>query len=164
MLAVEGIEGITWRYAEPGEVAIHDGEAMWARIHDPVYDPNIRFGQMLPNLRTHNFRLREVANRDIFEIETLIYDMTHLQVPYRQSLDNVMPILMFDEIISVELVDLRTSINLFVTESIARFTVGDLCIENDWDWYLRELEVIGLARYLQILDQGLAERQERLGR
>ena len=164
LLAVEGIEGITWRRAEPGEIGIHGGPGMWARIHGVEFDPNVNhFGQMVPNWRSHNFRLSEVANRDIIEQETLLYDVTHLQVPYRQALDNVMPILMFDEATSVELVDLRTNINTFVLESIARFTVGDICIENDWDWYVRELQVIGLDRYVEILNQGLAERRARLG-
>ena len=164
LLGVEGPEGVTWRYAEPGETAIHGGQAKWARVNMPDWDPNVRWGQNFPSWRSNDFRLSEAADRSIVETETLLYDMTLIQVPFRQALDNVMPIVMFDEVTSVELVDLRTSINTFVTESIARFTVGDICVENDWDWYMRELEVIGLDRYIEILNQGLAERRERLGR
>jgi len=161
LMAYRGIENVTWRWAEPGEVGIHGGPASWARVFGIDDGPNVMIGQMFPMFRTHDFRLSEVANRDIVEQESLLYDMSLIQLPFRQPLENVVPVLMFDEHTSVELVDLRTTINSFVTENIARFTVGDLDIETDWDWYINELQAMGLDRYMQIMNEGLAARNAR---
>jgi putative aldouronate transport system substrate-binding protein len=41
-----------------------------------------------------------------------------------------------------------------VNESLALFVVGDRDIERDWDAYRRELDVMGLGRYLEISQSG----------
>jgi len=154
-----GIEGKNWRRAEPGEVGIDGGPASWAMIRGEDTPENAAMGQLV-NWRPHDLRMGEVANRDIIEIETRLYDSTLLQLPYRQSIDNIVPVLVFDETQTAEIVDFQTNINQFVFESIARFTVGDLDIENDWDWYLRELELMGLSRYIEIMQQAFDARAE----
>jgi len=53
-----------------------------------------------------------------------------------------------------ELRDLRNSINTYVAESMALFSVGDRNIDRDWDAYIRELDRMGLARYLQLSQNG----------
>jgi len=46
---------------------------------------------------------------------------------------------------------LVTGINMFVEESIARFVVGTLCLDRDWDSYMNNLRRLGLERYLYIM-------------
>ena len=53
-----------------------------------------------------------------------------------------------------EINDIRNSINSYVNESMALFVVGDRNIERDWDAYLRELDRIGLRRYLELSQSG----------
>ena len=165
LVSVQGTEGTHWRFAEPGEVGIHGGQALWARLHllDAGQVDNVTFFQANPNFRDNNFRLGEVANRDIVEQETLLFDMTVIQEPFRMSRDRIMPVVIFDEAQSAEISDLSVSLNAHVNESIARFIVGDLDIESDWDWFIRELDVMGLGRFLQLQQQALNERNARLG-
>ena len=121
------------------------------------------FGGITPNARDNHFRLSEVANRDIIEQETLLFGSTLVQEPFRMRRDQVMPVVIFDETQAAEVTDLQVGINNHVNESIARFIVGDLDIESDWDWYLRELEVMGLQRFIQLQQQAFDERVARLG-
>ena len=50
-----------------------------------------------------------------------------------------------------EMAQLMTNINTYVEESIAKFIIGDLKIDSDWDKYLTELNKLGLPRYLEII-------------
>jgi putative aldouronate transport system substrate-binding protein len=45
--------------------------------------------------------------------------------------------------------DIQATIQSYVNESITRFVLGDLDIEKDWDGYLRELDAMGLAQYME---------------
>ncbi|MCL2832306.1 MAG: extracellular solute-binding protein [Treponema sp.] len=53
-----------------------------------------------------------------------------------------------------EISDIRNSINSYVNESLALFSVGDKNIDRDWDAYLKELDAMGLKRYLELSQSG----------
>jgi putative aldouronate transport system substrate-binding protein len=53
-----------------------------------------------------------------------------------------------------ELMDLKNSINSYVNEYQALFTVGQKNIDQDWDTYVKELNRIGLKKYLDITQRG----------
>ena len=53
-----------------------------------------------------------------------------------------------------QMIELRGTINSYVKESMALFAVGDRDIENDWDKYLKELENMGLSKYLELSQAG----------
>jgi putative aldouronate transport system substrate-binding protein len=53
-----------------------------------------------------------------------------------------------------ELKDLRNTINTYVNETIALFAVGEMDIEKDWETYLKDLDNMGLKRYLEISQSG----------
>jgi putative aldouronate transport system substrate-binding protein len=53
-----------------------------------------------------------------------------------------------------EMRDLRNTINTYVNEMIALFAVGDKDLERDWDAYLKNLDNMGLKRYLEISQSG----------
>ena len=55
---------------------------------------------------------------------------------------------------ALELRDMRNSINTYVNELLALFSVGDKNIDRDWDAYIRELDVMGLKRYLELSQLG----------
>lgn len=52
---------------------------------------------------------------------------------------------------STEFNDLRRTIHSYVGESVDRFIIGDLDIDKKWEDYVRQLNQIGLSRYLKIL-------------
>jgi len=153
LMTIQGQEDVHWRWADPGTVSIAGGPARWERIISPeggAATNDMWAGQPMPNWRSHDWRLSERADRSIVEQETLLYDETLVMFPYRNDLNIIVPVLIFDEVQSAELVDIQAPINSFVAENIARFTVGDLCLDDDWDWYIRELEVMGLSRLLEL--------------
>ena len=49
---------------------------------------------------------------------------------------------------------MKNTINNYVNEALALFIVGDMDVERNWDAYLRELETMGLKRYLEISQSG----------
>lgn len=160
LLAIEGIEDLTWRRSDPGQVGIGGGPAVWERIAQHNAPANTLMGNLLPTFRSSEFRLSERADRSIIEQETLLYDETLRYLPY--MVDNALPVLFWDEAESVEVTDLATAINTFVAESYARFVVGDLSLDDDWDWYIRELHVIGLDRFLELQQSAYEARLARL--
>ena len=102
----EGIEGMTWERSAPGEVSIAGGPAVWNRvplIDSPIEGVQIRIGNQPPLWRSNDWRLSERANRTIVEQETLLFDMSMMQLPYRQPLEQVLPVLIFNEATSAEL-------------------------------------------------------------
>jgi len=166
LLMVQGIEDLTWRRSDPGSIGIHGGPAMWERLTlDPPVQ-NITLGQIFPNFRSNDFRLSERANRDLpdgrVEQEVWLFEQSMNLLPYRDTIDNIVPMLIFGEAVTAELVDIETALTTFVDEMQARFIVGDLCLENDWDWYIRELNVIGLPRFLEIMQEAYDQRSARI--
>ncbi|MDL2232697.1 extracellular solute-binding protein [Ruminococcaceae bacterium OttesenSCG-928-L11] len=53
-----------------------------------------------------------------------------------------------------EIKDMKATINTYVKESMALFAVGDRDIEKDWDSYLKELDAMGLDRYVELSQAG----------
>ncbi|MCL2834820.1 MAG: hypothetical protein FWD78_16745, partial [Treponema sp.] len=50
--------------------------------------------------------------------------------------------------------DLQVAIKTYAEESMALFIMGQKDIERDWDAYVRELDRIGMARYLELTQSG----------
>jgi len=160
--SIQGTQDVHWRFADEGEVSIAGGQARWERIISPEGATqsfaNLWGTQPVPNWRSNDWRLSEKANRTIVEQETLLYDETVAMITWVNDLDIIVPVLIYNEEQSAQLVDIQAPLNTFVTESLARFTVGDLCVENDWDWYVRELEVMGLERLLELMQAAFDQR------
>jgi putative aldouronate transport system substrate-binding protein len=53
-----------------------------------------------------------------------------------------------------EIADLKLTINTYVNEMLALFVTGQRDIEREWDAYIRELDRMGLARYIQLTQAG----------
>jgi putative aldouronate transport system substrate-binding protein len=62
----------------------------------------------------------------------------------------IVPPLVFTEEQSSELADLKTTILNYVKESLARAVTGEIDIDTQWSGYLRELDNMGLDRFLEI--------------
>jgi putative aldouronate transport system substrate-binding protein len=75
--------------------------------------------------------------------------------PYKKA---VVPNLFMTAEESEESVGLETVINSFVLENIARFVLGNRDLDKDWNTYLKELDNMGLQRYLTIAQQAYDRR------
>ena len=67
------------------------------------------------------------------------------------------PVIMLPED-SPEYAELKVSVNEYMKESLARFIIGEMDVDGDWDGYLKELDQIGLQRYVE-LTQAAYNRQ-----
>lgn len=72
--------------------------------------------------------------------------------PYRYNLHpEEMPIrILFNEEETDRISDIQTNIQSYVDASITRFALGQLDLEKDWAAYLKELDAMGLAQYLEM--------------
>lgn len=151
MHAYYGVEGEDWRWATPEEVGIN-GEPAW-------YVPMTTFGtvqrkhwdQTTLGFRSADFRLGERRASDE-DLEVWLYEQSTKLEPYAQPLESVIPPLYFSAEQAQELADLRTTLERFVAESVANFTLGNSDINDDaqWESYLQQLEQMGLPRLLEI--------------
>ncbi|MGI6653349.1 MAG: extracellular solute-binding protein [Christensenellales bacterium] len=51
---------------------------------------------------------------------------------------------------SEQIQEIMSTLKTFVEESMARFITGDMDIERDWDDYVKELDNIGLTKYIEV--------------
>jgi putative aldouronate transport system substrate-binding protein len=84
--------------------------------------------------------------------EKILYDSTVQKcIPY--EVDKTQPNPSLDEATAIEAAELETNLATYYKEMMAKFIRGEASLENDWDSYLRELDNIGLKRYLEIYQE-----------
>ena len=154
-----GREGIEWVWAEPGEIGINGRQAVWkALVGYGGGDRSSWWDQGGPQARSRDFRLGQVKGEGI-SLEAILYEEPRDKMePYQVNPDMVVPPLSFDEDAAAEITDLESALGTYVTEMIARFTVGDADIEAEWNDYLAELDNIGLSRYIELMQEAYDNR------
>ncbi len=151
-----GREGYEWRKAEADELDLRGRPAKWARIDDIKYAEiqNAHYYQMGPSWRSFEYRQSWAQPQDINDskaFEKKLYEATKLYEPYAPPKAEVYPKTYVDSSVVGDLAQVRTAVNDYIKEAIARFITGDMDIEKDWDRYTENLKNIGLDQYLQIL-------------
>jgi putative aldouronate transport system substrate-binding protein len=167
-----GLKGVTWDDPDPGSLGA-DGTAaafktlstVWA-VDDPENPRNrwpggTSWGQMPPLYRpaAHWGKWQGYDWTQFTDgkgVEAFLYQKTAENYqPYGMPEQNILPPLWYsaDEISEISM--LRTNINTFVDENIAKFTIGSSNINSDADWntFQAQLRNIGIDRYLQIIQK-----------
>jgi len=140
-----GREGHEWGWAEPGDVAINGQPAKWKKLTPLGQMQNYFWSAYSIN---YTFNHSEQAG-DAVGLEPLLYNSTKLYEPYGNK-DVIVPPLWLEKEANERVAQLAADINTYVNESLARFITGDLDLESDWDKYVKKLENMGLAEYLEI--------------
>lgn len=161
MTLVYGGEGVARTAADPGSTGIDGGPAVYQLItleQDDPYYQNASWGERFPHFLTSDMRngrqQPDMMAPDGTGLESFLYHFSKVNYePYSAPLDMLIPPLYYDESVISEMALLTTDINTYVEESIARFVIGDLSVENDWDRFLDELEALNLSRYLSIIQE-----------
>ena len=157
-----GEKGVGWRDADPGATGPDGRPALYQNITIPTTDPNygnIIWDQYFPYYRSADFRLSQQAPDDMWAsdgtgAERVLFQRTlSYYAPYGIARENLIPPLYYAEEEVSDVATLTTNINTYVQESIAKFVVGDLNVETDWNQYLNELRNLGADRYLQIIQR-----------
>lgn len=75
------------------------------------------------------------------------------QMESGEYLENQLVRVLLDADAQTEFVDLNTAIGTYVDEAIVRFATGDMAI-SEWDNYIKTLEGMGLARFIELIQLG----------
>lgn len=154
-----GEEGIGWRYAEEGEVGLDgvtpalfktlipfDEQAQndnWSWLGIEYTDNEMWNGQ---NVTTPDMDLYSPEG-----FEKLLWVETEKKYePYKSDQYFELPGLRMNSMDTDELTMLQVQLKNYIEESRARFIIGDLSLDNDWDSYLQNLSDLGLERYLEL--------------
>ncbi|MDM8529187.1 extracellular solute-binding protein [Anaerolineales bacterium HSG24] len=148
-----GREGEDWRWAEEGEVGINGESAIWKRLLAYGDKHNFHWGHAGNTYRSNALRLGETADNPTENLEVILYNETKTKMaPHVQSLDKIIPPLVFDVEQAAELAELRQTITDYIREMELRFILGEADINSDtaWEEYRVTLDSLGLNRYVEI--------------
>jgi putative aldouronate transport system substrate-binding protein len=156
-----GEKDVNWRYAEGDSRYIGIGE-QYKAIYEQNFNPDIpvpwttenniiwhvnALNMLPPMLMGGNLAKPYPNEYQEYKLGGLCYGV----FPHRYNLHPAeMPMkVTFNEEETDRINDIQATIQSYVNESITRFVLGDLDIEKDWDGYLRELDTMGLAQYME---------------
>lgn len=142
-----------WRWAKEGEIGLHGGPGLY-KLLVPWTETvqNNCWYQSGPQARTSHFRLSEVYDPEQ-PLEKILYEATQLYEPFRPDYTEVLPPLVFTEEQASELADLEKTILDYVKQMVARFITGDADLETEWETYLKTLDDMNLARFIEIYQE-----------
>jgi putative aldouronate transport system substrate-binding protein len=149
---VFGVPDKDWRYAEEGEIGLNGKQAIYTTISEKGQMSNKSWNQMAPAFRDNDFRLGQ-SRSDAPEgdqVEVVLYQEAKEKYEPYSIKENWIPPVMFTEDESAEYEDLKLTIENYVKQSAAQFITGVKDIEKGWDSYVKELENIGVDRYLEL--------------
>lgn len=167
--SINGVEGVNWRKAEPGELGINGEPGKWKKLATTTgVTQNNHWAQMGPSYRSSPWRLSEVAVQDIYDplgLETRLYQATKLyEGLQKEPIFNPGSLGLYIGVeYAAELAKLKESLVKYQDESIARFITGDLDIEGDWDRYVKTLDDMGLKRYLELYQKAYDDKYKGTG-
>lgn len=161
VMQTRGEYNYTWTDPDEGAIGRDGSAATYKPIEltedDPYYG-NFGWGQTFPQYinaaNWHGAQCPDMNEPSGKGAEAYLHYWTAANYePYAVSIDNVVPPLYYDEAVASELGRLKTDINTYVEECIAKFITGELDIEADWDSYVNTLESIGLEAYLEYVQE-----------
>jgi putative aldouronate transport system substrate-binding protein len=148
-LVDKGVEGIHWAKVDPKEglIALNGKPANYKYLKVLTPDDNAQIN--IGPIWTRDLK-NEFAKSAGYSYEEFLYNATKLYEPYKIA-RYPYATASVSEKDSTEFNDLRRTIHSYVGESVDRFIIGDLDIDKKWEDYVRQLNQIGLSRYLKIL-------------
>ncbi|MBO9608295.1 MAG: extracellular solute-binding protein [Paenibacillaceae bacterium] len=157
--AAYGVPGTDWRPATADEKSIAGGAAKWTRLITFGTVQNQNLGQVQIAYQPSEFRLSESSKNPL---EVSLYNETKKKYePYKVSVDQVLPPLWFTEDQSAKIVDMQTTIEKYVKESIARFVTGGADIDKGWDDYLKNLNDMNVKGYLDLYQKAYDQTKKK---
>ncbi len=142
-----GVEGEDWRWAKDGEIGIDGKPAIYTLFQGVPENANWLGAQL--NFGPPERRFAQ-TNPGPHDLETWLYTSTKQLEPYAQDLETVIPPLYLTAEQAQELADIEATIDRYVDEMFARFTISDADLETEWETYTQTLEQMGLPRMLEI--------------
>ncbi len=153
-----GIEGVHYRQAESGELGMDGNPAKYTRITG-ADTTNAIWHQLAGRVLLPEDPLDVTVNLDPYAQDVvpttgqlvILYNASKEHEKVRQPLESVLPSLYMSSSDAEEMALIKTTVMDYANETLVRFVTGDMDIEKDWDTYISQLDSIGLARYLELL-------------
>ena len=147
-----------------GSVAMNGEKALYQRItvegtpNQTITFTN-KFGNNTAKLRESEVYLEdEPAQR--YSTEPILYFACRDHLIQYSDPDRVVPPLNLTREESAEISNIRSMVDDYVNENQALFCLGTRDIEEEWDSYVREFQILGLERMLEVY-QTAYDRQYR---
>ena len=152
-----GVPNVDWIAARPNDKPLYN-VAGYPLLFKPVLNwgstQNSHWSQGAACIIPQNIQFGQVAPDDPLDINYPIAAAVPLmhgkEAPFENRVD--FTVFTFQEMEAIA--DLKNNINTYVNENLAFFITGQRSIDRDWDAYVRELERIGLQRYIQLQQSG----------
>jgi putative aldouronate transport system substrate-binding protein len=147
-----GEKGVDWEYAKPPEDrSIIDGVNRKVKELLPIWGTphNKSWAAQGPRIQQDKFEDIAGANpNDPFDYTVPI--AKHINTELRYATKNPVVGLLYTEQEQEVINDLHQTIISYVQESFARFVMGDLSIDRDWDSYVAEFNRMRLADVIRV--------------
>jgi putative aldouronate transport system substrate-binding protein len=150
-----GVPGVDWREALPNEKSMYDSLGMPATLAQILPwggMQNSHWYTRNPGILPLGIVDGQVAPDNPFDNEHWVARAVPLYIGKESPRRVEHTIFTLEE--TRRIADIKNSINTYVNEAQALFAIGDLSLDTDWDSYVRELEQIGLRRYLEVVQAG----------
>jgi putative aldouronate transport system substrate-binding protein len=148
-----GEPGVDWVVPPEGSIALGapwgaKPEILPILIWGSSIPQKSHWGDMTPHILLQKYTDGQAWNGDPTDAEYMI----SLCVPglLNKEPPEIATLILYNAEEADQIADIQTSLNNYVRESMARFAIGDLSLDRDWDSYLRELNRIGLPKFLEI--------------
>lgn len=147
-----GEKGVDWVEPEAGDVALG---AAWGA--EPAIKTILVWGgsshkshwnDVAPHILLKKYTDGQVWNGDPTDAEYMIAISTATMLD--KTPDEAVTTIIYTEEENEVVADIKTTIETYVNESMARFATGDMDLDKDWDSYLKELDNMGLEKYISI--------------
>ncbi|HET6486237.1 MAG TPA: hypothetical protein VFH83_07440 [Spirochaetia bacterium] len=158
-----GIQGVDWNPAKPGEIGRDGKPALFEYVNGPQNNPVAQSQQNRAWVHTGPYFMPAhwfgggAIEQGKFEYETFLYGASDPYVPFAPKIvmPNAMPFLPSDAKI---VATMQQQMNDFVYSAVAKFTTGQLDITSDSDWqqYLDQLNSMGLPDYTKAYQNGFS--------
>lgn len=148
-----GEPDVDWRWATADEIGLNGEAAVYMDMSKFGVTQNKQWSQTGIAYRPNSLRLGLVANPDN-PLDSILYNETKEKYePYRVDVETVLPPINFTVDQSAEIADLSKTIYDYTNEMMARFIIGDVDINAEWEQYLATLDSMNLSRYLEIYQE-----------
>jgi len=162
LLQENGPEGPGWRKATEGELGMDGKPAKYTSIVRTDKKPTHNDGweQIGPSLRTYAYRDSWTAPQDQFADNgygTRLNNVSKEYEPYhsKEQYPNGLFIALEDAELSAQI---KTTLVDYVKSNMAQFITGSKDINKEWDAYVKGLDGLQLAQYLEIYQKALASK------
>ena len=153
-----GIEGVHFRWAEPGEIGMNGEPALYETLVPPSIEPqnyNWQNGSFYPS----EFRLGMVTDQSIdpyseYGLEKLLFQTTkNLYEPYINFDVRIAPTLKLTTDEAENVSTIKVELQNYIESSKTNFIMGRNSLDTEWEQYLAGLNRIGLNDYIEIMQK-----------